>query len=724
MEKRAMKNRFGAWKTAVLAALVGVALLGCQDTLLQKIRRDVQNLGKLELTVVAGPNGSTEPSEASYVTPGAATAISATADSGYRFDSWVVLGGDGVSIANSAAASTTVTLTTQSASVRANFVVYQPGDVDFSHTSGVYTATQIILLSTTTSGATIRYTTDGVTVPTATTGTVYDSGGITLSTPDVTTTIIAVAFKDGMTPSNPQSHWFKITGTVATPVISPAAVNPSNAFTVSISTATSGAAIRYTTDGSTPTSTTGTVYGGSFAVSRTLTVRAIAYKSDWADSTLATQGYIIAWARAFGSTSYNEAAYGGVQTADGSYYVVSKSSSTTTRRLTKIAIDGTWQWTRYYTQAALDFGTPIAPTGDGGVITTGGHYLSGSKYWTQIVKINSDGTHAWTQRLTPNKVMEAQDDMDLSAAIRLSDGSFAFSGDWWGEMAAFASPVLVRTYSSGASLAAYRYGMPGFVLTPGIDTIPASGTETGFVIAGYLNDSGTNDGFVIATDMAGNPSGTWRFVGSSVNNDDRFYSVKSVAAGGFVVAGTSKSISTLQTSFDAVLLRLTSAGAITWAKYLGTQASDDAFYAVEPTSDGGFIVAGDTASYGAGGKDAWVLKLTSAGAITWQKTYGGASDDSAYSVMITDDGGYLVTGTTVSFGTTTNTWVLKLDSSGRPVSSSGVPKLGQDTTAASSIGTLAVSSLGYTMGNLSDFGSEADTNTASAETWSTWIQYP
>ncbi len=604
-----MENRRGAWKTIALAAVVAAALLGCKDTLLEKITRDVQNLGKLELTVLAGSNGSTDPSGVSYVLPNAATAISAMADSGYRFDSWGVLGGDGVSIANAAVASTTVTLTTESASVQANFVVYQPGDVDFSHTSGVYTAAQTIYLSTTTAGATIRFTTDGVTVPTETTGSVYDPAGILLSTPDVTTTIIAVAFKDGMTPSNPQTHWFKITGTVATPVISPAAANPSNTFTVSISTATTGATIRYTTDGSAPTSTTGTVYGGSFTVSRTLTVRAIAYKTDWANSTLASQGYIIAWARAYGSTSYNEAAHGAVQASDGSYFMVSKSSSATTRRLSKISLDGTLQWTRYYTQAAMDFGTPIATTVDGGVITTGGHYLSGSKNWTQIVKINSDGTHAWTQRLTPNKVMEAQDDMDLSAAMRLTDGSFAFSGDWYGEMAAFASPVLVRTYSNGASLAAYRYGMPGSALTPGLDTIPASGTETGFVIAGYLNDSGTNDGFVIATDLAGNASGSWRFVGSSANNDDRFYAVKSVSAGGFVVAGTSKSISTLQTSFDAVLLRLTSAGAITWAKYLGTQASDDAFYAVEPTADGGFIVAGNTASYGAGGKDAWVLKL-------------------------------------------------------------------------------------------------------------------
>ena len=557
-----MEKRHFVWKPVALAALLCASLLGCQDTLLEKIRRDVRNVGKLELTVLAGQHGSTDPSGVSYVTPGSPTTIVATADSGYRLDSWVILGGDGVSIADPSAASTTVTLTTGSASVQANFVIHQPGDVAFDPVPGTYTSSQTIHLSTTVSDATIRYTTDGVTVPTSTTGSVYDDlVGIPLAVPDVTTTIIAVAFKDGMTPSNASSGTFKITGTVATPVIAPAAANPSNTFTVSITTSTPGASIRYTIDGSTPTRTTGTPYSSSFTVSRTLTVRAIAYKTDWSDSTIASQGYIIAWAKAYGSTTYNEAAHGAVQATDGSYYVVSKSTSTTTRRVSKIALDGTLQWARYYTQLALDFGTPIVATADGGIITTGGHYLSASKYWTQLVKINSDGTHAWTQRLTPNKVMEAQDDMDFQAAVRLTDGTFAFSGDWWGEMAAFASPILARTYSNGASLAAYRYGTPNFALTPGLDTIPASGTETGFVLAGYLNDSGTNDGFVIATDLSGNPAGSWRFVGSSSNNDDRFYSVKSVPAGGFIVVGTSRSISTLQTSFDTVVLRLTAAGA-------------------------------------------------------------------------------------------------------------------------------------------------------------------
>ena len=67
-------------------------------------------------------------------------------------------------------------------------------------------------------------------------------------------------------------------------------------------------------------------------------------------------------------------------------------------------------------------------------------------------------------------------------------------------------------------MAAYRYGMSNSVYTPGLDTIPAAGSETGFVIAGYLNDTGTNDGFVIVTDLAGNTT-TWTSTAWGIDPD-------------------------------------------------------------------------------------------------------------------------------------------------------------------------------------------------------------
>jgi hypothetical protein len=84
-----------------------------------------------------------------------------------------------------------------------------------------------------------------------------------------------------------------VTGTVALPTFSPAAGNYSSAELVTISTATPGASIRYTTDGSIPTSGTGTLYGGAITVGATMTIKAIAYASGLTDSAVVSATYTI-----------------------------------------------------------------------------------------------------------------------------------------------------------------------------------------------------------------------------------------------------------------------------------------------------------------------------------------------------------------------------------------------------------------------------------------------
>jgi hypothetical protein len=91
----------------------------------------------------------------------------------------------------------------------------------------------------------------------------------------------------------------------------------------------------------------------------------------------------------------------------------------------------------------------------------------------------------------------------------------------------------------------------------------------------------------------------------------------------------------------------------------------DELRSVRQTSDGGYIVAGSTYSFGAGSSDLWVLKLDASGNVIWQKTYGGTGFENAGSVEQTADGGYIVAGSTSSFGdANSHAWVLRLDASG------------------------------------------------------------
>lgn len=101
-----------------------------------------------------------------------------------------------------------------------------------------------------------------------------------------------------------------------------------------------------------------------------------------------------------------------------------------------------------------------------------------------------------------------------------------------------------------------------------------------------------------------------------------------------------------------------------WTQWYGGEATDVPA-AIEPTADGGSVVAGNTESYGAGDKDIWVIKLDPSGFIEWQKTYGGADADFATAIKPTLDGGYILAGTTASFGAGgTDVWLLKLDEYG------------------------------------------------------------
>jgi hypothetical protein len=157
----------------------------------------------------------------------------------------------------------------------------------FSLAAGTYTGTQSLILSSTT-GASIRYTTDG-TDPTSATGIIY-SGTIFVSRSQA---IRAIAYRSGWEDSVVSSANYVITGTIEAPAFSLAAGTYTVAQSLILSS-TAGASIRYTTDGTDPTSATGIIYSGTISVSTSQTIRAIAYMDGWEDSAISSARYLIA----------------------------------------------------------------------------------------------------------------------------------------------------------------------------------------------------------------------------------------------------------------------------------------------------------------------------------------------------------------------------------------------------------------------------------------------
>lgn len=209
--------------------------------------------------------------------------------------------------------------------------------------------------------------------------------------------------------------------------------------------------------------------------------------------------------------------------------------------------------------------------------------------------------------------------------------------------------------------------------------------DGGYIIAGSSNsldgdvtgNHGMQDGWVVK--IASNGSLEWqKSLGGSLN--DFVLSVQETNDGGFIMAGGSGSSDgdvTLNQGFDDYwIVKTDISGALQWQRTFGGTGMDNA-HSIRQTSDGGYIVAGDSnsgdgdVSGNHGDLDVWVLKLDGAGNIEWQKALGGTHIDRGRSIEQTSDGGYILGGAShsIDWDVTGNhgdqdLWVVKLDGTG------------------------------------------------------------
>ena len=129
---------------------------------------------------------------------------------------------------------------------------------------------------------------------------------------------------------------------------------------------------------------------------------------------------------------------------------------------------------------------------------------------------------------------------------------------------------------------------------------------------------------------------------------------------GYIICGATSSFGS--GGWDVYLVRTDDKGDTLWTRTYGGFDNDEGGD-VALTPDGGYIIAGYTCSFGAGGRDVYVVRVDSVGDTLWTRTYGGLSDDEANAIQPTPDGGYVICGTTYSFGTRLgDVYLLKMDS--------------------------------------------------------------
>jgi type IX secretion system substrate protein len=134
-------------------------------------------------------------------------------------------------------------------------------------------------------------------------------------------------------------------------------------------------------------------------------------------------------------------------------------------------------------------------------------------------------------------------------------------------------------------------------------------------------------------------------------------SVQQTTDGGYILAGVAQSTVSNNTA-DVALFKTDSSGNWLWSKTYGG-ANGDVSYSVQQTTDGGYIIAGSTSSFGAGQSDVYLIKTDTIGNLVWSKTFGGTGEDVAYCVQQTTDGGYIIAGGTFPF-----VYLIKTDANG------------------------------------------------------------
>lgn len=283
-------------------------------------------------------------------------------------------------------------------------------------------------------------------------------------------------------------------------------------------------------------------------------------------------------------------------------------------------------------------GGALFPTADGGYVIAG--VRGGVDHW--IAKVAADGTISW-QNVYQTGLTES-----VARIIQTSDGGYLVAGTDVGATADTARPTLIRLNPAGNITWQNRYDVGAQSAGAGVVEL-SDGTY-----AFLANLTGVNgDAIVMRVSSAGAVIWAKKYATAGV---DIGRGIARTSDGGVIVAG---SVGT-----DAWVMKLSSAGAIEWQNVYSAAGTENA-YGIGETPDGGYGVAGDTNSSGAGDFDFLVMKLTSTGAVTWQKTFGGSRADNAYSLAIGSDGGLFVGGESKTFkGSNFDIWVMKLAGDG------------------------------------------------------------
>jgi len=353
------------------------------------------------------------------------------------------------------------------------------------------------------------------------------------------------------------------------------------------------------------------------------------------------------WTKTYGGVD-NDFANCVQQTADSGYVIVGYTysfgggSGYCDVYLIKTDSLGDTLWTRTYGESLNDIGESVQQTTDGGFIVSGATSdPTGTGVYAYLIKTDSSGDTTWT------KMSYWGYSSSGNSVKQTSDAGYIVCGT------AEYDVCLVKTDSLGNIIWRRTYGGTGF--EDGTSFQVDTGGECS--ITGFTTSFGAGgaDVYLIRTAPWGDTLWTRTYGGSQ---DECGCSVQVTADGGYIITGYTNSFGS---DYQILLVRTDAIGDTMWVRTYGGPGVDLGI-SLLVTADGSFVIVGITDSYGAGGRDVYLIKTDSLGNLLWETTFGGAENDEGVSIKETFDGGYIVAGYTKSFGAGSHDlWLLKIE---------------------------------------------------------------
>ena len=358
------------------------------------------------------------------------------------------------------------------------------------------------------------------------------------------------------------------------------------------------------------------------------------------------------WTNTFGGTGYDEG-NSLQQTSDGGFIIAGMTESfgsvSSACYLVKADSCGEFEWEQCFDLDYYECAYSVRQTSDGGYILAGD---SGDMPFSEayIIKTDNAGVLEWESLFEPTS---PSTDLTGQCVRQTFDGGYIIAGSSY-SMGGGAIYLLKLDHLGEEEWSGtIGSGGPGdYWLGYTVEQTP----DSGYVVAGRYGTTG----YVVKIDKS--YSIDWDKIiygyGGSDYNFTSFRSVCVTASGNYLLAGTTRSTGTMD--YDVYLVMLDPDGEMLWERIYGGLEAEGAWSAHQ-TADGGFIVAGSTNSYGSGENDVYLLKVDESGGFEWHTWFGGPEMDYAQAVQQTTDGDFAIAGTTRSYGAGFyDVWLLKV----------------------------------------------------------------